>query len=694
MSGKGFRGLVFCPTSVPASVSDSICQKVTKLGGTFTKDLTRLVNVLVVGELFTAKYNFAIKNRTDIVFVRAECIDELYEMWLSGQDLLQLAKFDMLKYMAEHYTVPPFDRFNIFIGRVGACGGYTLEKLVELCKLGKVKRLDTDHFIRNSSSSKSAAGLMTIFVTDDLSGHRVQAAMEEDVPVVHPKWIVDCMDRMGTLDFNGYYLLKNCQSLDYEEIGAGSYIKVHKKPQKQDLLQQDQQNLLPGDLVAPLKIAIDKFKPQATQIWGKLLAREDPSASRQGSVNPPAAAAAPTVAAESVNQDSESMPVREKMLASTPGGSNIFANCHFVLYRFEPRQVTILSSVIHGNKGTCSLFSTDSSPAKPGVFYICSSQYAATLLPDLPAGAQWLTEFFIERCLYYEQLLAPDLWSQPFYNKFEFTPPQSLLHGSNLSFHITGFHGVELLHINKIIEVLKSIGFEHHEKLTKKTDFLLVNISQLTSIPKEHTLRQNKYASMFRTDLDMKISLNQAQMFKNSMKRKFEFVKTRHQIPILTPSFIIEMFHRSMKQNKPSVNIYFNDVNWCISCPKGSKTDFMLQIIPKPVQQQQKQQQEKLESVSEMGTPAITRPSSAASSSTASEHINVPHRESRWGKLLSNTLEKENEEPSFIQEDQESDPNNHDHITHTQITYGTAPKNVKRRKISTRSQVNDVISRV
>lgn len=70
MSGKGFRGLVFCPTSVPASVSDSICQKVTKLGGTFTKDLTRLVNVLVVGELFTAKYNFAIKNRTDIVFVR------------------------------------------------------------------------------------------------------------------------------------------------------------------------------------------------------------------------------------------------------------------------------------------------------------------------------------------------------------------------------------------------------------------------------------------------------------------------------------------------------------------------------------------------------------------------------------------------------------------------------------------------
>ena len=82
MSGKPFQGLVFCPTSLPLSVSDTISHKVTKLGGTYTKDLTRLVNVLVVGELFTAKYNFAVKNRTDIVFVSPGSVDQLYDCLL------------------------------------------------------------------------------------------------------------------------------------------------------------------------------------------------------------------------------------------------------------------------------------------------------------------------------------------------------------------------------------------------------------------------------------------------------------------------------------------------------------------------------------------------------------------------------------------------------------------------------------
>lgn len=668
MSGKPFQGLVFCPTSLPLSVSDTISHKVTKLGGTYTKDLTRLVNVLVVGELFTAKYNFAVKNRTDIVFVSPGSVDQLYDAWLAGEDLLQLAKFDMSQYLKSKYSIGSFEKFNLFIGRIRPNNHYSLESLVQLCKLGKVKSVDTTHFIRNSSSSNAC---ISLFITDDLSGNRVQAALEENVPVVHPKWIIDCMDRSGTLDFQSFYLLKNCHELEYSVIGSGSYIRD--VPDKKKSVTEPNPMGVQDDSVNPLKIAIDKFKPQANQIWGKLLARDgDASASKSTDIK-------------------EATPTHQECLGETKD-TPTFLDCHFVLFKFEKRQVTILSNVIRGNKGTSSLFEdTSPSPAQlkdKTIYYICPSGFPANLLPRIPNESSWLTEFFIERCLYYEQLLPPDFWSKPFYNDFNIIPPKSVLHGPKLSFHITGFHGVELLHINKIIDFLKLIGFDHHEKLTKKTDFLLVNISQLTSIPQEHTLRQNKYASMFRTDLDMKISVNQAQMFRNSMKRKIEFVKQAHHIPILTPSFVIELFQRAMKPNKTSMNIYFNDVNWCISCPKGSKSDFALQIIPK--------ERGNEDPLLEKPAPVdIAAPLSTASSASA-ELPHVPNRGNRWGKLLSNNVDTENEESSFIQ----TVGHDSDHLSHTQITYGSAStstsvqQNLKRRKISTRSQAKDIISHV
>ncbi|CDO96065.1 unnamed protein product [Kluyveromyces dobzhanskii CBS 2104] len=665
MSGKPFQGLVFCPTSLPLSVSDDICMKVTKLGGTYTKDLTRLVNVLVVGELFTAKYNFAVKNRTDIVFVDPACVDTLYDQWLSGQDLLQLARFDMFQYLQTAFTMGPFEPFNVFIGRIRSNEEYSLDTIVEMCEKGKAKSIDTAHFIRNASSSSS------LFITDDLTGNRVQAALEENVPVVHPKWVVDCMDRSGTLDFQSFYLLQNCHDLEYSDIGSGAYIRnVLKKPV---VPQSDVAALPHDDASSALKLAINKFKPQATQIWGRLLAK-DPNNSKNG-------------ATSSKPDDRDTSSLRPESLGETTN-TPTFLNCHFVFYQFDPRQVSILSKVIKGNKGTSSLYqeTTPSAAQYAGntIYYVCPSDFPTESLPQIPSRHEWLTEFFVERCLYYGQLLPPDFWSKPFYNEFRISPPKSLLHGESLSFHITGFHGVELLHINKIIDFLKLKGFSHHEKLTKKTDFLIVNISQLTSIPHEHALRQNKYASMFRTDLDMKISVKQAQMFRNSMKRKIEFVKKTHPIPIITPSFIIELFHRSMKPEKDFISIYFNDINWCISCPKGSKQDFELKIIP--IQnEQQVPEEEKLES------PESVRPPSTASS-TASGLPHVPKRANRWGKLLSNNVDTENEESSLIQDD----TNENDHLSHTQVTYGSASvsHSMKRRKISTRSQAKDIISNV
>lgn len=673
MDKKPFHGLVFCPTSIPVSLSDQLCKKVEKLGGTFTKDLTRLVNVLIVGELFTVKYNFAIQNRNDIIFVKPECISQLYDIWLSGGNLLKLSTGDdarnsMESYLKRNYSIAPFELFSVFVGRVADNEHYNLSMLTGLLELGKVKRLDTKHFIRNVDKTKSNAN-PTVFIADDLSGHRVRAAMEENVPVVHPKWVLDCMERNGTLDFSKYYLTERCSSLDYADIGRGSYMRAKFCPaleaDKGDVVVKKEHE---ADLANPLKVAIEKFKPQANLIWGNLLSKKDSAATMySGKIDK--------------NDKNHGSCLDSKL-------NSVFQNRHFIFYRFNPRQQSILSNVVSTNMGTYSVFEDSHSNAnlKVGeVYYVCPSDFPMLQLP-LVSPSVWVTEYFIERCLYYQQMLEPDYWSKPFYNTFAVSPAKNICHDKTLSFHISGFHGVELLHINKIIGFLKELGLDHHEKLTKKTDFLVVNISQLTSIPNEHPLRQNKYGSMFRSDLDLKISTKQAQMFRNSMKKKIEFVKKHHPIPILTPSFIIELFHRSLTTSES--NIYFNDVNWCISCPKGSKSNFALKIIPTNMS---KPSIQTLSKNSKSVSRSPTAPPSVSSSST-SERPNMPARIHRWGNLLSNTIETEQEERSFI--DDTNEFKDDETPSHTQVTYGSAPQAAKKRKIATRSQIKNIASRV
>lgn len=667
MGGKPFQGLVFCPTSVPSTISQQICKKIEKLGGIFTKDLTRLVNVLICGELFTPKYNFAIQNRTDVVFVKPDCITALYDMWLSGQDLLELSENSMIAYVKRNYSIAPFELFNIFIGRISSDNPiYSMQHLIRLCELGKVRRLDTQHYIRNVENIHP-----TVFITDDLSGHRVRAAVDENVPVVHPKWILDCMDRYGTLDYNKYYLLENCQDLSFEDIGKGSHIRLSKVPSTLPSGTSDAKNnnkLTPTSVVSaerdpflnPLKISIEKLKPQANQIWGNLLSRED--------VNPKQQAL-----------DCKTYVPNENSINLV--SSSVFENCHFFLYEFQENQQNILGKVISQNKGTCSILGdSEYHKSDKKYFYICSSRTLITRLPSIDSNAaiienSWLTEFFIERCLYYECLLEPDYWCKPFYNTFQVLPPATICHGKKLTFHITGFHGVELLHVNKLVDVLKELGFEQHERLSKTTDVLIANISQLTSIPSDHPLRKNKYASMSRTDLELKISQKQVRMFRNSMKRKIEFVKNSHQIPILAPSFIIELFQRS---RKTPATIYFNDVNWCISCPKGSKSDFSLEITPL----------KKRNDDACVGKQNETA-SNSPSVSSESDQPNIIKRRSRWGKLLSNTMDtqKECDEPSVIEENDREDD-----TSHTQVTYGSSATTSKRRRILTRGQLKEITS--
>ncbi|SCU83129.1 LADA_0C09714g1_1 [Lachancea dasiensis] len=557
---KPFQGLTFCPTALPEEVSRNLSRKITKLGGGYSKDLTKSVNVLIVGSVATNKYRFAVQNRFDIAFLAPDALDSIYDLWLTGEEIsmeshsnythIKNGKDRMLKVLQTRYQLGPLKDFVIFIGRVNDTRNdqFSTDVLDKLCLQLGVHSCNTRHFVKEVHWSRP-----TVFVTDHSKGARVDAARLQGLPIVHPKWISDCYKRDALLDF-AYYLLDNCLVSDYESIGQGACMCWEEIEARRD----SSSTSLSDDALETRQTqrAIrDKFASDGDRLWNSVMLRKS----------------------KIVPSDVSAVP----KAASPKETPKIFENGHFYLSRFPAKQRAILEKIISQNGGNCYEVTTSKADLlHPSFLVVPSSAHVRELTSFEQSFSHQVTEFFFERCLHYKKLLKPDPWCSPFLSEFHIKPCPGLSSkagGSNtLKVAITGFQGVELLHITKMLEALLPSGLELKQTLNKDTDILLINLGALNSIPETHTLWQNHLAPMFLEN--RKIAQNQ--IHRNSMKRKIDFIKLRHSIPVVTAGFIIELFARGSKLclEKPTTKIHFNDVNWCISCPRGEKDAFYLEL--------------------------------------------------------------------------------------------------------------------
>ncbi|AET40717.1 protein kinase activating protein DPB11 Ecym_6341 [Eremothecium cymbalariae DBVPG len=574
---KPFQGLTFCATGVTEEILVVLNKKVARLGGKFSRDLTGHVQVLVVGSRQSAKYRYVVANRADIVFMDAESIEGIYEKWLAGEDVLAGGGSGgrLLSVLRERFQLAPFTEFYMFIGRISAPEVSTGE-LQQLCEIGHSYRCLTNHFIKDIECSAQS-----VFITDCATGARAKAAREEGVPIVHPKWVMDCTKRGAVLEME-YYLLEHCAGKPWHEIGreacscwdelergatgdGGSAAAAATGASTAVAAAEQQQ-----DDVRVLKLS-GRFKQNGSKIWASTVGRAKPG-SGGGCCDP----------TDKLFRGSPKQQ-RELDAVSEQHESGLFDGCSFCLLGFSDKQRDILDHVIALHMGTTFVYGTNgvevNNLSKLTKYYLCPSDFPVERLPH---KIQWLTEFYIERCLHYKELLRVDPWCVPFYTRFYLLPPSSLLHGhTTMAVHMTGFQGVELLHMNKILSYLEPMGICYMDTLKSSTDILIINLAQLNSIPAEHTLRQNHYACMFRQQKE------QNQVFRNAMKRKIAFIN-KNSIPLITPGFLIELFRRAAKAKQsgsPAAKIYLNDTNWCIVCPRGSKDDYTIQLdvsIPEP----------------------------------------------------------------------------------------------------------------
>jgi DNA replication regulator DPB11 len=57
------------------------------MGGKHVLDLTSDVTHLICGELYTPKYKYVAKMRSDVKVMQPEWVDAMYSIWLKGDDI-------------------------------------------------------------------------------------------------------------------------------------------------------------------------------------------------------------------------------------------------------------------------------------------------------------------------------------------------------------------------------------------------------------------------------------------------------------------------------------------------------------------------------------------------------------------------------------------------------------------------------
>lgn len=470
-------GCTFCCTAVPVTRRQEINDKIMEMGGVHHLDLMSDVKYLIVGSTNTDKYLFLVNNRRDIIFLRDDAIDLVYDSWKLGQS------FDL-----NQYLLPIFHKMLICLSRIND-------------RSSKYEPSNYEPTIHGNGGqiSQSLTSHCTCLITDVTSGKRYSKALEWGIPVVHPAFILKCHHRKARLPFDDY-LLHN-----YDPNKDDAVMLKNDNPSL-----KESRNPLPHlATAAPPPPPTTKPKPS---IWNSIM-------------NP---------------TPKDPLPSPKKPASPK---TYIFTNIKFKLQGFNKEQSEILMNIIKTNNGEVIDGNGD-------YLLIPFNSLPPTNLDSYgPIKTEWL----IERSIYYNKLVDDD-WSNPI-------APISLPNGfkHKYSISLSGFKGIELLHLTKLIEL---IGFNIQENFNSKTNLLIININ---------IFKSKLSPSLFTKRKDL---LNCPYNSINSISTKNKINASKSwKIPILSINFLFEILSLSDYSLKlPDVK----NLDWCLFYSSNENNQFLV----------------------------------------------------------------------------------------------------------------------
>lgn len=541
MSNKLFGGFVFCCTGIPSRKREEISEKTTSLGGKHYSDLMSDVNYLIVGNRNTDKYNYCIKHRHDIKFLKANAIQEIYDRWLKGEEDIDI----------NQYLLPIFNEISICLSRI------EIQKIMKHIGDDSFRKrwyserfFDFDSVVNliNNNGGKVTESLTmsnTCVITTETEGRRYSKAVEWKIPVLHPIFIYDSFLRKAALKFDDYLLGLN------EFHGCDVWKELLDVPVEEKVPQSKE--------IAQTKVKVKK----SSDIWNSIM--NDAKTQRHKKIKD-------SVWDDLLEDESLSKPDNDIMLPDAKEKvSRLFSDLYFVLYGFTNEQAKLITKAIESHNGR--IVDQNSTSATHIIVPVSKGLQYILLFKDMPVTLEKsirkeeviiVTEWFIERSMYYKKI-CNDIWGKPING----------LNKSKKKFKIciSGFTGIELLHIEKLIDYL---NFEFCESLSSNRDLLIVNINLFKDILVKNSPILFDYPCKDILDCPIyKSGTSSVSLI--STKNKINAAK-KWNIPVVSLSYLWEALELSKESNEvimPSVVNY----SWCLFAPSSQQlTESVLEL--------------------------------------------------------------------------------------------------------------------
>lgn len=550
-----FIGQTFCCTGIDYSQRQLLADRISALGGSFCADLTSLVSFLVVGDRNTEKYKYSVRYRHDICFLDSSVVDDIYNRWKAGEDLT----FD-----STLHRLPVFSGLDICVARIERpleeeASRLMSERFRNPSKQAFPKDMPTDPFLTDSVSSilsrlgatvsTTLTRARTLLIATSASGRRYEMAKQWGIPVLHPIWVYDSCLREAALILADYELSDDFNTYNTTSFVWKKLFLSRLSPKVINTISDRRFERLPVK--------------KSSEIWTSIMESAHPLLSKETYGDKWDETSLSEEEANDVQGDDKTV----KSKTHNESSAGLFTGLFFLPLGLTIPEQKVLKNVVESHGGTV-VSSSDDPKVSHLIILVRNGPQTKLMLLLLPSSVKRriheksisiVTNWFIERCIYYGKI-CDDAWARPMLGIVPLRVRRKVC--------ITGFTGVELLHLEKLVSYL---NFEFCQTLNSTRDLLVVNInlfksSFLKSSPKLFDYKTNEilecpiYAN---NNASNSISVLSSKN-KLSAARKWE-------IPIVSLAFLwhtLVILEGKANLITPDVA----DAQWCVCAPRPGKS--------------------------------------------------------------------------------------------------------------------------
>lgn len=548
---------------------EGLAEKIIAMGGVHYNDLMSNVQYLIVGDRNTAKYKFCVRSRADMKFITQDAIAKLHDKWIKGMEMNDSAM------SIDKNLMPVFENLNICVSRVLL----DPEEIRQHFKPQEFREQGISHIQRIPIAAKDffheqklilsvesnggdALESLTLrhscLVTSECEGRRYSKAKEWSRPILHPLWIFDSIVRGAAMVYEDYYYDPSASDSQYDSGCTVWNLVLDKRSRAADESEVPGQSKKKMRTTSAVWNSIMAPPPRpAPKIAGESAWKEDDEGgSDDGTEND---------AANTRIDVTRSMNVPNVGVVDTPSLEvALFNGLNFLCVGYEDKQLRILEKVILSRRGEVSHDANDDTvthiliPASQG----SQSLQILRLLPS-PTKRRItegqiivVTEWFLERSMYF-RLLQHDIWGKPIKGLLKHA-------GTPWKICVSGFTGVELLHLEKMIQYM---GHTFCDSLSAERDLLVVNVQVFKASLTKNAPRLFQYKPS-ETLLCATLQAGLGQVLAMASKNKINAAK-RWKVPIVLVAFLWEALRISLATTHTDVLIMPNvaDLSWCVYAP-------------------------------------------------------------------------------------------------------------------------------